>query len=241
MSASLARRAASEALGTALLVAAVVGSGIMGERLAGGNVAIALLANTLATGAALVALILAFGPISGAHFNPAVTLAQALRARIAGRDSVAYVAAQLAGALAGLACAHLMFGEPLYAASTHARAGMAQAFSELVATFGLLSVIFGCSRRQPHAVPFAVGAYITAAYWFTASTSFANPVVTVARAATDTFSGIRPGDVPAFLAAQVAGAALAAALFSWLEQGEAKELPESATAAGDDSRLVGER
>jgi glycerol uptake facilitator-like aquaporin len=236
---TLARRAASEAIGTGLLLAAVVGSGILGERLAGGNVAIALLANTLATGAALVALILTFGPISGAHFNPVVTLAEALRARISARESAAYVAAQLAGAFAGVACAHLMFGEPLFSASTHARSGMAQAFSEGVASFGLLAVILGCSRREPVVVPFAVGAYITAAYWFTASTSFANPAVTLARAATDTFSGIRPLDVPAFLVAQLAGAVLATRLFGWLEQGEA--VPRSVAAPqSDDSHLVGE-
>jgi len=221
---TLARRTAAEAIGTALLLAAVVGSGIMGERLAGGNVAIALLANSLATGAALVALILAFGPISGAHFNPAVTLAQASRARISGREAAAFVLAQLAGAFAGVACAHLMFGEPLLSASTHARSGTAQAFSEGVATFGLVAVIFGCGRRPPSAAAFAVGTYITAAYWFTASTSFANPAVTLARAATDTFSGIRPADAPAFVAAQIAGAALATALFAWLEAGDRQRL-----------------
>jgi glycerol uptake facilitator-like aquaporin len=236
---TLARRTASEAIGTALLLAAVVGSGIMAERLAGGNVAIALLANALATGAALVALILTFDSISGAHFNPAVTLAQAVRARISGRDASAYVAAQLAGAIAGVACTHLMFGEPLLSASTHARAGMAQAFSELVATFGLVAVIFGCGRRQPSAVPYAVGAYITAAYWFTASTSFANPAVTLARAATDTFSGIRPADVPAFLAAQIAGAALATGLFAWLDEGAPEQLPvPAATPELEASRLA---
>jgi glycerol uptake facilitator-like aquaporin len=222
---NLARRTASEAIGTALLLAAVVGSGIMGERLAGGNEAIALLANTLATGAALVALIFGFGPISGAHFNPAVTLAHAVRARISWRDAGAYLAAQVVGAFAGVLCAHLMFAEPLLSASAHARSGMAQAFSELVATFGLVSVIFGCSLRQPSAVSFAVGAYITAAYWFTASTSFANPAVTLARAATDTFSGIRPADVPAFLAAQICGAALATGLFGWMDRGEVQRAP----------------
>jgi len=213
---SLSRRLAAEAIGTALLLAAVVGSGIMGERLAGGNVALALLANTVATGAALVALILCFGPISGAHFNPAVTLAEAARGEISWRDSAGYVAVQTAGAFAGVLAAHLMFGEPAFAAGAHERAGLAQAFSEGVATFGLLSVIFGCSRRQPNLVPFAVGAWITAAYWFTASTSFANPAVTLARAATDTFAGIRPEDVPAFVAAQLVGAAVATALFRWL-------------------------
>jgi glycerol uptake facilitator-like aquaporin len=219
---SLTRRATSEAVGTALLLAAVVGSGIMGERLAGGNGAIALLANTLATGAALVALILTFGGISGAHFNPVVTLAQATRGAIPWRDSAAYLPAQVAGAFAGVLCAHLMFGEPLYSASTHARSGAAQAFSELVASFGLVLVILGCGSRQPSATPFAVGAYIAAAYWFTASTSFANPAVTLARAATDSFSGIRPQDVPAFVAAQLAGAALAAGFFGWLDRGETR-------------------
>jgi glycerol uptake facilitator-like aquaporin len=214
---SLSRRLAAEAVGTALLLAAVVGSGIMAERLAGGDVALALLANTIATGAALVALILAFGPISGAHFNPAVTLAQATRERTPAGEAVAYVSAQLAGAFAGVVTAHVMFGEPLLAAATRERSGLPQAASELVATFGLLSVIFGCQKRPSSAAPFAVGAYITAAYWFTASTSFANPAVTLARAATDTFTGIRPSDAPAFLAAQLVGAALATALFRWLD------------------------
>jgi glycerol uptake facilitator-like aquaporin len=213
---SLSRRLAAEAAGTALLLAAVVGSGIMGERLAGGNVAIALLANSVATGAALVALILCFGPISGAHFNPAVSLAEAAMGRMSWQDTAGYVAVQILGAFAGVLAAHLMFAEPAFAASTHERSGVAQAFSEGVASFGLLSVIFGCSRRQPHAVPFAVGAWITGAYWFTASTSFANPAVTLARAATDSFAGIRPEDVPAFVAAQLVGAALATGLFRWL-------------------------
>lgn len=236
---TLARRAASEALGTALLLAAVVGSGIMGERLAGGNAAIALLANTLATGAALVALSLTFGAISGAHFNPAVTLTHAIRAQISWRDSSAYMAAQIFGAFAGVICAHLMFGEPLLSASTHMRSGMSQAFSELVATFGLVSVIFGCSLRQPSAVPLAVGAYIAAAYWFTASTSFANPAVTLARAATDTFSGIRPADVPAFLAAQIGGAALATGFFGWIDRGEATRAsrPAATLDAADPRRI----
>lgn len=214
--AGLARRAVAEALGTALLLAAVVGSGISGERLAGGNVAVALLANTVATGAALVALILTFGPVSGAHFNPAVTLADASQRGFAWREVPVYVAAQFAGALAGVAAAHLMFGEPLFAASRHARSGGAQLFGEFVATFGLLSVVWGCARARSAAVPFAVGAYITAAYWFTSSTSFANPAVTLARSFTDTFSGIRPSDAPGFVAAQLAGAAAATALFRWL-------------------------
>ncbi|MCA1615789.1 MAG: aquaporin family protein [Acidobacteria bacterium] len=192
----LARRATAEATGTALLLAAVVGSGIMGERLAGGNVAVALLANTVATGAALVALILTFGPVSGAHFNPAVTLADASQRGLAWREVPAYLAAQCAGALVGVAAAHLMFSEPLFTASRHARAGGAQLFGEFVATFGLLSVIWGCARARTSAVPFAVGAYITAAYWFTSSTSFANPAVTLARSFTDTFAGIRPSDAP---------------------------------------------
>jgi glycerol uptake facilitator-like aquaporin len=213
---SLGRRAVGEATGTALLLAAVVGSGIMGERLAGGNVAVALLANSLATGAALVALILTFGPISGAHFNPAVSLADASLGALSVRELAAYLPAQLAGAFAGVAGANAMFGEPAFAWSTHVRAGLPQAFSEAIATFGLLTVILGCSRRRPDAVPFAVGAYITAAYWFTASTSFANPAVTLARMATDTFTGIRPRDVPLFLLAQAAGAFAATVLFQWL-------------------------
>jgi glycerol uptake facilitator-like aquaporin len=211
-----ARRIAAEFLGTAFLLAAVVGSGIMGERLAAGNIAIALLANTLATGAMLVALILTWGPISGAHFNPAVTLAGAWQGGLPWRDVPGYLAGQLAGAFSGVAAAHLMFGEPVFRASQHVRSGGAQLFSEAVATFGLLSVISGCARLRPAAVPFAVGAYITGAYWFTASTSFANPAVTLARAASDTFAGIRPADAPGFIAAQLAGAGAAAILFHWL-------------------------
>ena len=212
----MTRRIAAEAIGTALLLAAVVGSGIMGERLAGGNVAIALLANTLATGAMLVALILAFGPISGAHFNPAVTLADASQSGLPWREVPGYLAAQIVGAFAGVAAAHLMFGAPVFSASRHARAGAAQVFSEFVATFGLMCVIWGCARRRSSAVPFAVGAYITGAYWFTSSTSFANPAVTLARSASDTFAGIRPADAPGFIVAQLAGAAAATALFRWL-------------------------
>ena len=212
----LPRRAVAEGLGTALLLATVVGSGIMGERLAGGNVAIALLANTLATGAALVALILTFGPISGAHFNPAVTLADASQGGIAWRDVPVFIGAQLVGAFAGVAVAHVMFGAPVFFASQHVRSGAPQWVSEFVATFGLLAVIWGCARRRPGLVPFAVGAYITAAYWFTSSTSFANPAVTLARAASDTFAGIRPVDTPAFIVAQLAGAAAATVLFRWL-------------------------
>lgn len=216
MSAELGRRVAAETLGTAFLLMIVIGSGIMGERLAGGNVAIALLANTLATGAGLVALILAFGSISGAHFNPAVTLAEAARGGIAWRDVPVYVAAQIGGAFAGVALAHVMFGEPVFFASTHVRAGTAQLVSEFVATFGLLATIWGTARTRPTAVPFAVGAYITAAYWFTSSTSFANPAVTLARAASNTFAGIRPADAPGFIVAQFVGASAATALFAWL-------------------------
>lgn len=213
---TLSRKLVAEAVGSALLLATVVGSGIMGERLSGGNVAIALLANTLATGAALVALILAFGPVSGAHLNPAVTLADASQGGTGWREVPGYIVAQVTGAFAGVAAAHGMFEEPLFFASTRARSGVSQAFSELVATFGLVAVIWGCSRKRPGAVPFAVGAYITAAYWFTASTSFANPAVTLARAATNTFAGIRPNDVPAFLVAELVGAGAATMLFRWL-------------------------
>jgi glycerol uptake facilitator-like aquaporin len=199
-----------------LLLAAVVGSGIMAERLAGGNVALALLANTIATGAALVALILAFGSVSGAHFNPAVTLADAYVGGIAWRYVPAYLFAQVAGAYSGVAVAHLMFGLSLFSVSTHARSGAPQVFSEFIATLGLMAVIWGCARSRPHAVPYAVGAYITAAYWFTASTSFANPAVTLARSMSNTFADIRPGDVTWFIAAQLAGALAATVLFQWL-------------------------
>ena len=216
MKPTLLRRIVAEFTGTLLLLAAVVGSGIMGERLAAGNVALALLANTFATGAALVAIILAFGPISGAHLNPAVTLADAWLGGVAWRETPAYIAAQIAGAFAGVATAHLMFGLTLFMASTHVRTGPAQLFSEFIATFGLLSVIWGCAKQRPSAVPFAVGTYITAAYWFTASTSFANPAVTLARSASDTFAGIRPSDTVGFVAAQLAGAAAATLLFRWL-------------------------
>jgi glycerol uptake facilitator-like aquaporin len=211
-----ARRVVAEGVGTAFLLAAVVGSGIMGERLAGGNVAIALLANTLATGGVLVALILTFGPVSGAHFNPAVTLADASQGGLPWRQVPGYVAAQIFGAFAGVAAAHVMFGEPVFSASRHVRAGGAQVFSEFVATFGLLAVIWGCARLRSSAVPFAVAAYIVGAYWFTASTSFANPAVTLARSASDTFAGIRPADVPGFILAQLAGAGTATLLFRWL-------------------------
>jgi glycerol uptake facilitator-like aquaporin len=225
MKPSLRRKLTAECIGTALLLAAVVGSGIMGERLAGGNVAIALLANTLATGAMLVALILTFGPISGAHLNPAVTLADASQGGLSWGHVPGYIIAQILGAFIGVGSAHLMFAEPVYSASLHVRAGGAQLFSEFIATFGLLAVIWGCARLRSSAVPFAVGAYITAAYWFTASTSFANPAVTLARAASNTFAGIRPGDAPGFIVAQLAGAAVATVLFRWLVPSLPKDAP----------------
>lgn len=206
---SLRTRLIAEFIGTAFLLAAVVGSGIMAERLAAGNTAIALLANSIATGAALVALILAFGGISGAHFNPAVTLAELLRGAIPRGEALGYAIAQISGAYLGVVCAHLMFALPVFSRSHHLRAGVGQVFSEFIATFGLVMVIFGCSRLHSSATSIAVGGYITAAYWFTASTSFANPAVALARAATDTFTGIRPMDVPPFIAAQLIGAAAA--------------------------------
>jgi glycerol uptake facilitator-like aquaporin len=213
---SLPKRATAEALGTSLLLATVVGSGIMGERLSAGNVAIALLANTLATGAALVALILSFGPISGAHFNPAVTLADATQGGLPWRDVPAYFVAQVMGAFAGVAAANVMFELPVFFASHKIRQGSAQLFSEFVATFGLMAIIWGCARTRSTMIPFAVGGYITAAYWFTSSTSFANPAVTLARSASDTFAGIRPADAPGFIVAQLLGAATATLLFRWL-------------------------
>jgi len=213
---SMPRRLVAEGLGTALLLAIVVGSGIMAERLAGGNTALALLANALATGAGLAALILTFGPVSGAHFNPAVTLSAAWQGELPRGAAAAYVAVQVAGAFAGVAAAHAMFGEPLFSVASHVRTGAGQWWSECLATFGLLGVIAGCSRSRPAVTPFAVAAYITSAYWFTASTSFANPAVTLARAASDTFAGIRPADAPGFILAQLAGMAAATALFGWL-------------------------
>lgn len=213
---TLGRRLAAEAVGTALLLATIIGSGIMGEQLAQGNTAIALLANTFATGAALVALILAFGPISGAHFNPVVSLADAVFGQLKWRELPPVVLAQVAGAFAGVAAAHMMFEKPLFFASQHVREGGAMLWSEVVATFGLVFVILGVARTRASAVPFAVGAYISAAYWFTASTSFANPAVTLARAASDTFAGIRPADVAGFVVAEVVGAGAALALYRWL-------------------------
>lgn len=218
MRSTLGRRAAAEFLGTGFLVAAVVGSGIMAERLANGNVALALLANTIATGAALVTLILTFGPISGAHFNPAVSIADAMEDGLAWSETGAYIGAQLSGGVCGTLVAHAMFALPLLSASQHVRNGRAQFLSEFVAAFGLLCVIWGCSRSKASSsvIAFAVGAYITAAYWFTASTSFANPAVTIARSVSDTFAGIRPRDVPLFIAAQLLGAISATILFHWL-------------------------
>ena len=216
MTANMPRRLAAEFVGTLLLLATVVGSGIMGERLASGNVAIALLANSIATGAALIAILLALGEVSGAHLNPAVTLVELTRGSMSWREALGYLAAQLAGAFAGVVVAHGMFGLAVYSVSTHVRSGPAQVFSEFVATFGLVAVILGCARSRPAAVPYAVGAYITSAYWFTASTSFANPAVTLARALTNTFAGIRPVDVFPFVAAQLAGAFAATLFLRWL-------------------------
>lgn len=220
---SLAKRTAGEFGGTLFLVAAVVGSGIMGEQLSGGNVAIALLANAVATGAALVALIFSLMAVSGAHLNPAVTLAAALGGEFEWRDVPWYVSAQIAGGLSGTLLAHVMFGLRWYSISVHARPGWALALSEFVATFGLVAVIALCSRAKPEAIPFAVAAYIVAAYWFTPSTSFANPAVTIARSVSNTFSGIRPADVPVFVAAQLAGAGVAVVVMRILS------VPEKAT------------
>jgi glycerol uptake facilitator-like aquaporin len=216
MTVSFSRRLTAEFMGTGFLVAAVVGSGVMAERLSGGNVALALLANTITTGAALTALILTFGEISGAHFNPAVTLADALEGGLNWAQALGYGVVQVFGGATGAMAAHLMFGLPIVSISQHNRSGPAQFLSEFVASFGLLSVIWGCSRLRSSAVPFAVGAYITAGYWFTASTSFANPAVTIARSLSDTFSGIRPTDVPLFITAQLLGALAATLLFRWL-------------------------
>jgi glycerol uptake facilitator-like aquaporin len=214
------RRIVSEGVGTALLLAVVVGSGTMGERLAGGNAALALLGNTLATGAGLVVLISVFAPVSGAHFNPVVTLAFWLRRRLDRRTALAYAAAQVVGAVLGVWLAHAMFAEPLLQLSTKLRPGPAQGLAECVATFGLIGTVFGTQRSQPAFTPMAVGLYITAAYWFTASTSFANPAVTLARSLSDTFAGIAPASVPLFIGGQLAGALVAVAFFTWLFQEE---------------------
>jgi glycerol uptake facilitator-like aquaporin len=217
--ASLSRRSAAEFFGTFFLVAAVIGSGIMAERLSNGNTALALLANTIATGAALIALILAFGPISGAHLNPVVTLMDALEVGLPWTEVPHYLICQLVGGIAGAVAAHLMFGLPIITLSGHNRSGPAQFFSEFVATFGLLCVIWGCVRLRSDTTPFAVGAYITAAYWFTSSTSFANPAVTLARCLSNTFAGIRPLDVGWFVLAQLIGGLAATVLFHWMVPG----------------------
>lgn len=217
---TLAKRLTAEAVGTALLLATIIGSGIMGEQLAGGNTAIALLANAIATGAALVALILTFGPISGAHFNPLVSFAEAIWGRLEWRALPFYILVQFIAAFVGVATAHVMFDQALFSASQHARAGLPLIFSEVVATFGLICIILGVVRMRPAAVPFAVAGYITAAYWFTASTSFANPAVTLARAASNTFAGIYANDAPGFIVGQIVGAASAIVLMKWLLSGE---------------------
>jgi glycerol uptake facilitator-like aquaporin len=220
----LARRLAAEAVGSAFLLATVIGSGIMAQRLAGGNIALALLGNTLPTGAILVVLILVFGPISGAHFNPVVSMVFALRKQLPWRDAIAYIALQMAGALGGVWIAHLMFELPVWQFSSTLRTGAGQWLAEAVATFGLLLTILGCLRGAATAIPYAVGLYITAAYWFTASTSFANPAVTVARAFSDTFAGIAPAHVLGFIIAQVFGAVAASLLAGWLWQPSAEKL-----------------
>ncbi len=238
----LPRRLLAEALGTAFLLATVVGSGIMAERLADGNVALALLANAIATGAMLVVLITMFGPISGAHFNPAVTLCFCVRRGIGGRDALAYAGAQLFGAATGTWCAHLMFGMPILVLGGTVRAGVGQWVGEAVATFGLVAAILGCVRFRPKGVAAVVGLYITAAYWFTSSTSFANPAVTVARMLTDSFAGIRPADVPAFVLAQLAGAVAASLVAGWLFADPRKErcaaLSQSRKTRFDEAPLI---
>lgn len=233
MSVPLSRRLAAEALGSAFLLAAVIGSGVMAAKLAGGNGALALLCNTIPTGAILVVLILIFRPLSGAHFNPAVSLAIALRGEVAWWTAALYIAAQMTGALAGVWAAHLMFGLPVWQVSETVRSGPGQWFAEGVATFGLLMTILGCTARTPAAVPYAVGLYITAAYWFTASTSFANPAVTVARSLSNTYAGIAPGGAPAFIMAQLAGALAAVALSGWLWRHGPVETPPVPAAAHD--------
>jgi len=228
------RRLVAEGLGTALLLAVVIGSGIMAERLSGGNVAIALLANAVSTGAGLVALILMLGTVSGAHFNPVVTLSEAWQKNIPASEVLPYIGVQIIGAFAGVAAAHMMFGEPAFFASEHIRTGAAQWWSEFVATFGLIAVIIGCSRSRPTLTPFAVAAYITSAYWFTSSTSFANPAVTLARAASNTFAGIRPADTPGFIMAQLLGGATATLIFCWLYTAPPKNATVGGTVAPSD-------
>lgn len=218
----LLRRLAAEFIGTAFLLAAVVGSGIMGETLSGGNDAIALLGNTIPTGAILVVLILVFGPISGAHFNPAVTLTFLIRREITLGHAAIYVVVQVVAALLGVYVAHVMFGEPAFTPSLHARTGVGQWTGEFVATFGLIAAILGCLRFRPDAIPYAVGLFITAGYWFTSSTSFANPAVTIARSLSDTFAGIRPEDAPLFIAAQLGAAIVATLVFAWFAAGDGR-------------------
>lgn len=231
MTGGQSRRLAAEGVGTGLLLAAVVGSGIMAERLAGGNAGVALLANTLATAGALVALILAFAPVSGAHFNPAVTVAMAWRGALPWRTVPGYLVAQSVGAVLGVWLAHVMFDMPVLQASARVRTGLGQWVGEFTATFALLSAMWGCARQRPEATPYAVAAVITGAYWFTSSTSFANPAVTAARALSDSFAGIRPVDAPAFMVAQMLGAAAATALFAWFAAEERAPSPETRSAA----------
>jgi glycerol uptake facilitator-like aquaporin len=228
---TLARRLSAEALGTALLLAMVVGSAIMAHRLAGGNAALALLVNSIASGAGLLALVLAFGDISGAHFNPALTLSQAWLGKLDWRDALPYAAAQVLGAFVGVAAAHLMFGASTFSAANVTRTGAPLWLSEFLATFGLIGVITGCSRKRPDLTPFAAAAYITCAYWFTASSSFANPALTLARTATGTIAGIRPGDAPAYIAVQLLGAIAATTAFNWLHR------PANSTAQNSGSAL----
>lgn len=238
MPGDLPRRAAAESIGTALLLVAVVGSGIMADRLAGGNVAIALLANAIATGGALVALILTFGPISGAHFNPAVTLAIVWRGQLPMRWAAVYLTAQIVGAVAGVWIAHAMFGLPILQLSTHARGTVGELIGEFVATFGLLGLILSTSRHAPSSVPYAIAAYITGAYWFTSSTSFANPVVTIARSLTNTFAGIQPANVLPFIAAELVGGVSAVAMFGWLLGGRQSVAVETVAALRADARAA---
>ena len=220
---TLSRRLTAELLGTAMLLAIVIGSGIMGERLAGGNAAIALLGNTIATGAGLVVLIHMFGPISGAHFNPAVTLAVLMQRQTDRMTALSYILAQIVGGIVGVWAAHAMFAEPILQISAKSRDGAAQGFAEFVATFGLIATIYSTQRKRPDFTPVAVGLYITAAYWFTASTSFANPAVTIARSLSNTFAGIAPASVPVFVVAQLTGMAAAIAVFTWLYREEAPQ------------------
>lgn len=235
---TLGRRCLAEFVGTALLLAAVVGSGIMAERLTGGNVGLALLANSIATGGVLLCLIVALGPISGAHFNPAVSLADAFQNGLSARECAAYVCVQILGGIFGVFAAHVMFGLPLVFASHHVRTGPSQWFAEFVATFGLLLVIWGCVRAKSPFTGFAVASYIVGAYWFTSSTSFANPAVTIARSLTDTFAGIRPFDVPGFIVSQLLGAIAATLLFRWLSPLNAAQAADALLPHNGESRVA---